>query len=788
MGDDIFKLGPRRRDVLCSGLGMASALALSGCAGDETAQGEAPSRDAVPIEAGRRRVWVGAEFWANQLQDWRLEYGVLQCTNGAGRYPVRTVGLLTRSLGDAFAPAVFSARLHRLSARDAKGFGGFLVGVGGGRLDYRAAALAQAGSGEAGGLMAVVETNGTIGFRDHSDEAQPFAFASLPDEETASEGKLSEILDIALRLDPQPDGQFTATLTAYAAGEDRLLARAIARNIAAERLVGGLSLVSSSAGPQGARFGFSQIETVGEKIVRNDTRRLGPVMGTLHSLSDGILKMSAQLMPVGEGDPTRLVLQTRRDNSDVWTKIKDALISESFVAVFRVEDWDDKRAHQFRLVYPGSDEALWSGTIRPDPKGAEEIKVALFSCVLTSSQSLDVGTMGKYHEQERTLGRYTHDNIYFPHRDLSRNAAAHDPDIAVFCGDQYYEFNPVRPVYRGKHVVLDTLYRWYLWYWSFRELVRDRPAIVLTDDHDVLQGNVWGQGGRDAPDGKEAAGGYVHGAALVTTIHHIQCGHNPDAYDPAPIENGIPVTYGAFRYGGTSFAFVEDRKFKAGPNQPAGYDFASADLLGPRQEAFLRDWIDQDRDLPKILVSQTPWACVETTDSGGPMRITDSNGFPPVARQRAIRLVAQNGALMLAGDQHLACVIRHGIEGFDDGPVQFSGPAGATLFQRWFEPAGPLPNARNGLPHTGDFADGFGNRFRLIAVANPKIAKKNFKAGALKGQNLGDEALKSEGYGLIRVRKSEQVFVLECWPKTEDPEAGGQQFVGWPVRIPFPSA
>jgi len=41
-----------------------------------------------------------------------------------------------------------------------------------------------------------------------------------------------------------------------------------------------------------------------------------------------------------------------------------------------------------------------------------------------------------------------------------------------------------------------------------------------------------------------------------------QCGHNPDPYDPTPVDQGITVYYGAFRYGGVRFAILEDRKFK----------------------------------------------------------------------------------------------------------------------------------------------------------------------------------------------------------------------------------
>lgn len=83
--------------------------------------------------------------------------------------------------------------------------------------------------------------------------------------------------------------------------------------------------------------------------------------------------------------------------------------------------------------------------------------------------------------------------------------------------------------------------------------------------------------------------------------------------------------------------------------------------------------------------------------------------------------------------------------------------------QRWFEPAKPLPNVA-GTPHTGDFIDAFGNKVRVLAVANPRVTFKEYRQHHTgRGQGLGDRRLKSEGYGIIRVNRARQEFELECW-------------------------
>jgi alkaline phosphatase D len=150
-------------------------------------------------------------------------------------------------------------------------------------------------------------------------------------------------------------------------------------------------------------------------------------------------------------------------------------------------------------------------------------------------------------------------------------------------------------------------------------------------------------------------------------------------------------------------------------------------------------------------------------------------------RRTALELVKRAGALLLSGDQHLPSLVRHGLDSFGDGPVQFVAPAAGSAWQRWFEPAGGLPNPGDS-PHTGDFTDAYGNRMRVLAVANPKLTKAAFRA-ARRGRSgeLGDRSRKREGYGLVRVDKANRQFVIECWPWD-----GGPQFEGWPYRLPFP--
>ena len=240
------------------------------------------------------------------------------------------------------------------------------------------------------------------------------------------------------------------------------------------------------------------------------------------------------------------------------------------------------------------------------------------------------------------------------------------------------------------------------------------------------------------------------------------------------------------RSAGLGFAILEDRKFKTAPIQGLDLDVHEAQLLGRRQEAFLEAWGRDDGVDGRICLTQTVFACLQTSPEGRPLLDWDANGQPKLQRDRAIALLREARALVLAGDQHLASVVRHGIDSHTDGVVQYTGPAGVSFWQRWFEPRAGLANAGPD-PHTGDFTDGFGNKLRVHAVANPTVTfayYREFKRG--RSQALGDARLKSEGYGIIRVRRAAREYVIECWPRAEDPtRPDARQFPGWPFRLRF---
>ena len=771
------------------GTAMTDRASLPG----QTSTSWTPTVSALkPVEALPARVtrtWLGPSFWANRLQDWQLAGGRIECLRSAASYEVRTVALLTRQIAAGAHAGAIAARATLLADEGGGGFCGFLIGAGGGALDYRAAALVQRASGTGGGLLCTYETDGSVRFRDHTEEERPLAFAELTADEQFRES-LAPPRDVQLRLEIRPAGAgFDLVMSAADAATGRLIAAA-RRHVDAAAIIGGLAIVSSPrTGAAGARYGFSDIQTGGAKIAERPERAFGPIVGALYSLNGRVLKVTAQLVPVGDRDPQQVKFQ-HRVIGGAWQDGPSASLEPGFSAAFRLENWDAARDHEYRILYPadGTEPNVYAGRIRRDRGTTTPLTIGLVSCTIAAARSLEGGMAGAQLPAAEPLGRYTQKNLYFPHRELAANIAAQRPDLLVFAGDQYYEGNPTRAEQQDASPTLDYLYKWFMWVWSFRDLTRDTPTVVLVDDHDVYHGNLWGNGGRAAPDREQNRGGYKNAAEWVNLVQRTQCGHDPAPFDATPVDQGIGVYYGAFRFGGVNFAILEDRKFKTSPIQGEDLNVHVAELLGERQERFLDVW-SRDGSGPRVCLTQSLFGCLQTSPDGRPLLDFDANGYPKPGRDRAVSLLKQARAVVLAGDQHLPSLVRHGVHTFTDGVVQFAGPAGGSNWQRWFEPSSPLPN-RSTHPQSGDFIDAFGNKMRVVAVANPRVSFAEYRRHVKgRGQGLGDRRLKSEGYGILRVDHAGRQFVFECWPWHVDPSApGARQFDGWPYRLSFDDA
>src|SRR5687767_6370818 len=281
---------------------------------------------ALPSALGgaESRTWLGPQFWANPLQDWRPNEGSIECHVSGGD---RNIFWLTRELSSQPGDFTMAVRIGRLDEGSSTGPGwtGFRFGMRGHFNDYRDTALRGIG------VEAGVTTDGRL-FIGRLEANSP----RLPVSSAAE-----------LRLDARGT---SVTLTAAGAS--------LTRQIPAEWLVGGVALVCHAGSPPATlpmmrepaaansgkapqtrtgnvRYWFRDWTLTGSKVAEQPQRAWGPILFVQYTLSRRVLKMTVQLAPVDAGQ-----VELRVGRRPIARAEVEPL---SATAVFRVNNWDDRR-------------------------------------------------------------------------------------------------------------------------------------------------------------------------------------------------------------------------------------------------------------------------------------------------------------------------------------------------------------------------------------------------------------------------------------------------------------
>jgi phosphodiesterase/alkaline phosphatase D-like protein len=496
-----------------------------------------------------------------------------------------------------------------------------------------------------------------------------------------------------------------------------------------------------------------------QKLTVPEVSRDKVICFALYTVQNNILKLTAQLYPLKPGEDRNVRLEIRRQGK--WKQIAETqVIEKGWTVPFRVESWDSTKNVEYRVLHGKN--ASYTGTIRKDPADKDIIVVAAFT-----GNSINPNHGGD-----------------IPKSDIVENIKKLKPDLLFFSGDQVYDHN--------RHYAA-----WLKFGRDFGQIIRNIPTVTIPDDHDVGQANLWGAGGVKSNTRAGHDGGYAAEVEYVKEVERAQTSHLPDPYDPTPIARGIGVYYTSINVGGVSFAIIEDRKFKSGPQglvpqrgprpdhvldpdyNPKSVDVPGATLLGGRQLKFLRSWAADWRGADmKAVLSQTIFcggAHIHGKTGNRLHADLDSNGWPQTGRKKALSEIRKAFAIHIAGDQHLATIFHHGTDDWNDASYSFCVPSIANLYLRWWRPLEPGKNREPGAPeYTGEFLDGFANKVTCLAVANPSPERNG-------GQKLTTRAA---GFGVVKFNKKTRAITMECWPRNVDiTDSNTKQYPGWPRTI-----
>ncbi|KXI29446.1 alkaline phosphatase D family protein [Paraglaciecola hydrolytica] len=719
------------------------------------------------------RVWIGGEYWANPMEDWHIVDGGAECLSTGGR---RSIHSLTHQLTQAknFSIAVGIKRLN-LGASD--GGAGLQLGLRSDINEYRSNCFEQ--KGYAAGII----KNQLILGTQNTDLSQ---MLGLDEVELSLQGEPRlGVMQLVLQAKLISTGQILAQL------EDL---------VAFTKLEGNVSVISnftdsseSQALENGTRYRFSLWALSGEAFNAKPEQKFGPILWTMYTLNDTlseegfVLKLSALTGPLGVNDNHELELQVQ--DAGIWQTLATATLDrDAWVATFRITNWDEKKAKSYRVVYAEKRRDgsvltdVYSGLIKANPVG-KKLRMAALTC---------------------------QNDYAFPYAPVADNVVKLDPDLILFSGDQIYENHggfgyiraPVAPA------ILNYLRKYYQFGWAFRESMRNSPTVCLPDDHDVMQGNLWGEAGEPMavdpvnPDRSDAAGGYIQPIRMLNTVHLTHTAHLPEPFDPMPTSTGLSSYYTTLLYGNVGFAILADRQWKSGPQQlnikvgetgqgedphiinPA-YDREDLQLLGKRQEAFLQTWGQDWRGHElKAVLSQTVFAGISTHQPLPDRYLKydfDSSGWPATARNRAIDIMRASKALHICGDTHLGTLSQYGVHTQRDSNWAFCTPAIAAGWPRWWRPDDLNLAMKNrpshGLSQTGEYLDSFGNKIYVYAVANPEVGKSDNR------YIMAHE--KGSGFGFITFDSAALTYNMQAFRFLVDVTENGasNQFPGWPVVI-----
>jgi len=737
------------------------------------------------------RSWPGPDFFACNFEDWQVKDGALHClTPAINRYVYFLSGEIEGQAGRF--EASFIARVNSSPSRPRlRNYLGFRLGIKGKDGDYRQAAV----SGQ--GIDLGLSTDGLLFIGDlesvSSTETQETIKAAL---------KTGVAFKIVLDLD---SSGYRLTLRLFEAQGGRLLDELEESGQEPEKIRGGLALVASLPevtinGPNFSVGQFNEINFRGELLRLRPERQLGPVAFTLYTLSNKQLKLRAQLIPDSLEEKSLVAFDLK--DGEEWSRTAvEKIQPENSGVLFSIKDWRSQATVAFRLVVlkENGQEAGFPpfyGRIAPEPLGAQEIRLA----VLSGGSEAD----------------YPYSRVVAELRELN-------PDLLFFGGHQIFG----RPVsWWRERVTLarfkqEYLRQWVLFGWAFSDLLKERPAILTPDARDYFQLKLWGDGGQTGLEEKAAnpfeaqdKGGFLLPADFVRLVLATQTSHLPESPAGQLPGTSFKPYFCEVNYGALSLAALDDRMFKTPPASvygleqirngwPANPTLKIADreakargvsLHGQEQRAFMKRWAEDwsDQTEYKAALSQSLWACLETVPAGAagdealfkspppspggyppsdePAADFNSGGWPPAAREEAVKILRKALAVHLAGSGGPPASLKYGLERYEEaGYALVPKPLASNWLVRWLPAAGTRVKGKT-LPNpTGNFSDAFGNRLTVKAVGNPEAVA-----------DQGSSSL-SSGFGLVRFRP-DGTIVFEnrsAAPSTSAQEAG--LLPGWPI-------
>jgi len=737
--------------------------------------------------------WLGYNFWCNTILDWKIEDNKVIAHPFISRN--RTAHITSHSIEDSIGYLKIQVDIQIFSKTDSQAEFGFLVGAGGSDLDSKTNNFVYNTLSPRHAHKIIISKEGYAELRDYSNDTLIQQMAITP----SSLKHFNDTNGATIGIEYKND----SLVRLFVKSEDQLQQSDFFK-FQKKIPTGNIALFYNSKSSFRANASFDNFKVNGDVFSTHfSTSMVDPILASFYTNTSDSLFVCAQLMPFKLIDSDSIILILADSVNSYLLKFTGKYDSTNYQLNFRIPLTVNAERFTYSIRYSGNQSKFIhpkSGTIRKSPIH-NEAKIMALNC----------NGFTFFHS-----GGIDYKNLLYPYRQIKKGYKIQQPDVLTFLGDQIYESRPEAAIRKHPFCLDDYLYKWSIWCYSFREIMLNQPTIIMTDDHDVYQGNIWGNGGIKAKKSpltkipkyytannydtwQQDNGGYFMGVDFVNMVTKSQTSHLPYPNNPV-LKNGMINYYTSYQYGNLDFLILEDRKFKSAPSQNDfqvyngfaiedsisynKYHNDSFKLLGKKQLEFLDKWVNQpiQKNESKIILTQSAYVSLTSIPldynplkdrpakkDSTPQKVSpdmDTNGWPKVGRDRALNTIGDHPVLFISGDQHIGAVI----EVFDSSQNSipfYSVPAIANTWPRiWW------PENESNSP-LGFFTDAFGNQLNVKAVSNP-----NPQAPYPNNINY-----KSPGFGIIQFNKEGNKADLHAYPLYFDALSPGNEFEGWPQTV-----
>lgn len=689
-------------------------------------------------------VWTGADFWANQLQDWEIKEGRLRCRHTA---PKRNIQLLTHPLKNDGNFLQSSIQL-KMNSRNSKneGVAGFYWGIMADSNDYRNICA------HGNGIVAGVNQDGYLIFDDLISYNQ-----IEPD-------MLSEGVDLKLFLN-HGGNQVRAELSVWHRGQPMVTLQH--HDISPDHLAGHIGLVADFKNKDSSRWSaeFAHWELRGDLLDHFPDRTYGPVYFAQHTVSDHQLHLTAQIAPLYP-DIGRVELYVKTPGSD-WQKTEEASIHpQARTASFKIKDWDASQPAEYRLSLPVKrldDEIIdlpYHGAIPADPSEKDHITIIGLSGCLRSDSF---------------------------HRHLQDSSGLENADIAAFYVDRWEWDEKSENSFSEEVKILNYLHHWTLFGWAQQEIFKQIPSVIIEAEKStpLFKNDIEKEESDTSEKEKsnDSASSDTSDQELTEVIHHTQSSHMPGTKITG---NKIPPPWIRWEYGGIDIGIlIESRRNSEDQTDPDTTEIEKT--IGE----WTKDWENSEM---KALLSPSVFRQVITpspekirnekedeTENHDPVSDPDHAEKSPAPNRpsissdnKIISLLRKANIVHIAGKRNPPSVIQYGTKDHGDANFAFTIPAlQMNPAHRW------EPSSRHHRPilgrkfYTGDFEDKNGAKMTIFAVGNP-----------LQAPDQENILVENTGYGIIHFNKKSQRIRFECHHLKIQPDQSRENpFDDWPFEI-----